>query len=161
MKNFLIALTAFLTPSFATAQDWTPDRLYIPLYSKNWYPDQPLGETLVESNENNFPGILASYENRYLGLTYSPGFYRSSNDTMAAVLNVAKRFDMAEDLFWAPTVSLIYELEEPSGEFVDSELNSVLPSLQLAYKNFFMNGLVIQTDGETDGRITFGLTFEL
>lgn len=161
LKLLCLLLITCCIPGLATAQSWKPDRLYVPLFSENWYAPVPAGVIQIESNENNIPGLLASYEDRFLGLTYSPGFYRSSNNTMAALVNIAKKFEINEDMFWAPTVSLITELEKPTGQFANAQLNPVLPSFQIVYKNFFANGLVIPENGQPVGRISFGITFDL
>ena len=161
MIKRIVVLFALIFPGLAMAQSWKPDRVYVPLASENWYGTPQNGILPIESNENNFPGILASYEDRLWGLTYSPGFYRSCNNTMAAVFNIAKIFEINEDAFWGPTVSLVQELETPTGQWSGLALNPILPSVQIVYKNFFANGLVLPTNEGPQGRITFGLTFEI
>ena len=143
--RFCITLFLFLAATVTQAQDLSPDRFYVTLGSSHIGG----GDDLNEFN----PGVLVSWQNRFATLDYTAGAYIDSHKNPALRLSVAKLWDINSVTEAGVDVAYVVPLK-------DDERPFMIPTLQLNYRNFFVNGVGAFEDGDFVGVIGFGMTFK-
>ncbi|WP_299354172.1 hypothetical protein [uncultured Shimia sp.] len=161
MKHAFATLLGLLTATSASADGWSPDRLYIPLasYHYNLTPPNP-GQT--SWNEFN-PGLIFTWEERLWTLDYSAGALLNSYEDVSALFSVGKFWDVGQVALGAVVSfadygdnSRHFDVTLGSSDFV------VLPGVQLNYRNVFVQLVPApQFNGESGAVFGFGATFAL
>ena len=103
-RAILSAVLLTATSAMATAQDWLPDRAYVNLGSYHAGLD-PADFDVTRWNEFN-PGIVFTWEDRFLGLGYSAGGFINSFGEASPYFSVSRLWQVGEDLSLGPFVSL-------------------------------------------------------
>ncbi len=154
--------TGWLAPLAAQADGLMPDRAYIPLTAQHLNID-PADFGRTAWNQWN-PGLIVSWENRWLGLDYSVGAFRNSFDETSAYAGAAKFWDLSPDM----SIGLVAGLADyhSNARFIATEIGGsgwvITGGPQLNFKNaFFQIQPVPQSSGEFGAIFIGGLTIPL
>lgn len=93
-----------LSVAAAAAQDWRPDRAYVTLGSYH-AGLAPADFGITRWNEVN-PGIVFSWEDRFLGLGYSAGGFINSFGEASPYFGISKLWQIGEGLALGPFLSV-------------------------------------------------------
>lgn len=138
----------------AHAEGVTPDRLYLPLTARHANID-PANFGLVKWNETN-PGLILSWEDRFLGLDYSLGVVRNSFDKTSAYAGVGKFWSVAPEALPGLSVGLVAALADygTDARFIETRIGSsgwvVTGGPQVNFRNLFVQ---IQPVPQANGKL--------
>lgn len=143
----------------AQAEGLMPDRVYVPLKSFHVGVDAS-DHDQDKWNEFN-PGLIGSWENRGLGLTYNFGAFVNSHSDLSTHISVSKVFDITTDLSIAGFAAFADYHEHSDG--FDYRIGDFIfiPGVQANYKNFFVQAFPLPTDDGYGAVLAAGLTFRL
>lgn len=145
-----------LLPAQLAAQEYLPDRLYVPIGSKhigNFEQYLKEGDTLEEFNF----GLIATWRERGArDLDYSVGLYRYSLGDPAFHASIGKTWHVDDDT----ELGFVGALAVPIDDRSDTKAYLV-PSLQINHKDVFFSITGAPYRGTLYGVIGFGLKIDL
>ncbi|SFL95548.1 hypothetical protein [Shimia aestuarii] len=161
MKPHLGALLGLLIASSAAAEGLGPDRIYIPLASHhyNLTPPNPGQNSWNEFN----PGLVFTWENRFVTLDYSVGAYLNSYEKISPMVSVGKFWDVGKVAFGGVLSFVDYGSNARHFDVTLGNSNiTILPAIQINYKNAFLQVVPApQFQGESGAVFGVGATFAL
>lgn len=145
--------------SVSVAQEWLPNRLYIPLASYHHKVDsQSFG--LVSWNESN-PGMVFSWEDRLAGLDFSAGLFKNSYSDWSTYISMSKLWDIQENISIGAFISLA-DYHEKSTYF-DYKIGdyAVIVGAQVNIESIFFQIQPVPVDSGIGAVLASGLHFQL
>ncbi|MGB0901913.1 hypothetical protein [Halocynthiibacter sp.] len=129
---------------------WRPDRFSIPLACHHY--GKWGAQKKNDFNEDN-PGLIMTWENRALELNYSIGAYKDSYSDTTTYLAVSQMWNIHPELQAGIVAS--YRNSDGNG------FTGFAPSLQIIYRNFFLDISHGVNNGDHFGALGLGFTFPL
>lgn len=158
-----MAISGVLIMSPSYADGYFPDRVTFLLGSKHVNMDESISENGEGFNEKN-PGVFLTWEDRFLGLSYSLGTYKNSFNEVSAAASAAYMLTFSDNLEIGLFMGVADYHDNAKHILGDSNAKGLVPiaGLRIHYKNILVQVLPGEDDAPGFGYIVAaGVTFKL